>query len=95
MISFESLHPGFASSPVNKRTYLSTLAGNTASMSQPEPGPMPSELVIATSRNSRQLVLCFDGTGNAFTGSNSDTNVVKLLSKLDRNDPDQFHYYQS
>lgn len=56
---------------------------------------MPSELVIATSRNSRQLVLCFDGTGNAFTGSNSDTNVVKLLSKLDRNDPDQFHYYQS
>ncbi|KAK3395059.1 hypothetical protein B0H63DRAFT_408362 [Podospora didyma] len=44
---------------------------------------------------SRKLVLCFDGTGNAFSGSNSDTNVVKLLSKLDRNDPDQFHYYQT
>lgn len=43
----------------------------------------------------KKLVLCFDGTGNTFTGSNSDTNVVKLLSKLDRNDPHQYHYYQS
>lgn len=43
----------------------------------------------------RKLILCFDGTGNAFTGSNADTNVVKLLNKLDRNDPNQFHYYQS
>ncbi|KAK3389210.1 hypothetical protein B0H63DRAFT_536997 [Podospora didyma] len=42
-----------------------------------------------------QLVLCFDGTGNTFSGSNADTNVVKLLSKLDRNDPNQFHYYQT
>lgn len=43
----------------------------------------------------RKLVLCFDGTGNTFSGSNADTNVVKILSKLDRNDPNQFHYYQS
>ncbi|KAI0167088.1 hypothetical protein GGR52DRAFT_575053 [Hypoxylon sp. FL1284] len=43
----------------------------------------------------RKLVLCFDGTGNSFTGSNADTNVVKLLNKLDRNDPHQFHYYQT
>ena len=43
----------------------------------------------------RKLILCFDGTGNAFSGSNADTNVVKLLNKLDRNDPNQFHYYQS
>ena len=43
----------------------------------------------------RRLVLCFDGTGNTFSGSNADTNVVKLLSKLDRNDPKQLHYYQS
>ncbi|TEA13618.1 Uncharacterized protein C8034_v004432 [Colletotrichum sidae] len=50
----------------------------------PEPGPVP-----------KKLVLCFDGTGNTFTGSNADTNVVKLLSKLDRNAPDQFHYYQT
>ncbi|KAG8158242.1 hypothetical protein KVR01_012003 [Diaporthe batatas] len=43
----------------------------------------------------KKLVLCFDGTGNTFTGSNSDTNVVKILSKLDRNDPTQYHYYQT
>jgi uncharacterized protein (DUF2235 family) len=39
--------------------------------------------------------LCFDGTGNTFSGSNADTNVVKLLNKLDRHAPRQFHYYQS
>ncbi|KAL0943399.1 sporulation associated protein [Colletotrichum truncatum] len=43
----------------------------------------------------KKLVLCFDGTGNTFTGSNADTNVVKILSKLDRNAPNQFHYYQT
>ena len=42
-----------------------------------------------------KLILCFDGTGNQFTGSNGDTNVVKLLNKLDRNHPQQYHYYQS
>ncbi|KAK5700279.1 hypothetical protein LTS12_028431, partial [Elasticomyces elasticus] len=42
-----------------------------------------------------KLVLCFDGTGNTFSGSNADTNVVKLLNKLDRHDPHQFHYYQT
>ncbi|KAL0932875.1 sporulation associated protein [Colletotrichum truncatum] len=43
----------------------------------------------------RNLVLFFDGTGNAFTGSEKDTNVVKLLSMLDRNHEEQFHYYQT
>lgn len=46
-------------------------------------------------REPKKLVLCFDGTGNAYTGSNSDTNVVKILNKLDRQDPQQYHYYQS
>ncbi|KAK3322735.1 hypothetical protein B0H66DRAFT_473335 [Apodospora peruviana] len=46
-------------------------------------------------QNPRKLILCFDGTGNAFTGTNADTNVVKLLNKLDRNNPEQFHYYQT
>ena len=49
----------------------------------------------AAGSEQRRLVLCFDGTGNTFSGSNADTNVVKLLSKLDRNDPKQLHYYQS
>ncbi|KAI2620828.1 hypothetical protein GGS21DRAFT_536449 [Xylaria nigripes] len=43
----------------------------------------------------KKLVLCFDGTGNAFSGSSADTNVVKILNKLDRLDPHQFHYYQT
>ncbi|KAK4185631.1 hypothetical protein QBC35DRAFT_503211 [Podospora australis] len=46
-------------------------------------------------RKPKKLILCFDGTGNEFTGSNADTNVIKLFSKLDRADPDQFHYYQT
>jgi uncharacterized protein (DUF2235 family) len=43
----------------------------------------------------KKLILCFDGTGNTFSGSNADTNVVKILRKLDRNHPNQFHYYQT
>ncbi|CAM1509631.1 Fc.00g033700.m01.CDS01 [Cosmosporella sp. VM-42] len=43
----------------------------------------------------KKLILCFDGTGNTFSGTNADTNVVKLLSKLDRNHPNQYHYYQT
>ncbi|KAM0428178.1 hypothetical protein ACHAPT_007078 [Fusarium lateritium] len=43
----------------------------------------------------KKLILCFDGTGNTFSGSNADTNVVKILSKLDRNYPNQYHYYQT
>ncbi|KAK1955663.1 hypothetical protein LY78DRAFT_537838, partial [Colletotrichum sublineola] len=43
----------------------------------------------------RNLLLFFDGTGNEFSGTEKDTNVVKLLSMLDRNHEDQFHYYQT
>ncbi|KAI0379934.1 hypothetical protein F5Y04DRAFT_282404 [Hypomontagnella monticulosa] len=50
---------------------------------------------FGVAREPKKLVLFFDGTGNTFTGSNADTNVVKLLNKLDRNDPHQYHYYQS
>jgi uncharacterized protein (DUF2235 family) len=42
-----------------------------------------------------KLILCFDGTGNQFSGSSADTNVVKILNKLDRHHPKQYHYYQS
>ena len=59
-----------------------------SSLSNGTQGPEPAKVP-------KKLVLCFDGTGNTFTGSNSDTNVVKILSKLDRNDPHQYHYYQS
>lgn len=56
---------------------------------------MPDINSLTMQPEPKKLVLCFDGTGNEFSGSNADTNVVKLLSKLDRNHPDQFHYYQS
>ena len=41
-----------------------------------------------------KLILCFDGTGNQYSGDTSDTNVVKLYQKFNRNTPNQFHYYQ-
>ena len=41
-----------------------------------------------------RLVLCFDGTGNIYNGDTSDTNIVKLYQKLDRECPHQYHYYQ-
>jgi uncharacterized protein (DUF2235 family) len=41
-----------------------------------------------------KLVLCFDGTGNKFSGDSSDTNIVKLYQMLDRSAKGQFHYYQ-
>ncbi|KAM4063964.1 alpha/beta hydrolase [Hirsutella rhossiliensis] len=46
-------------------------------------------------REPTKLVLCFDGTGNTFSGSNADTNVVKLLNNLDCSHPNQQHYYQT
>ncbi|KAK2748000.1 hypothetical protein FQN57_001591 [Myotisia sp. PD_48] len=42
----------------------------------------------------RTFVLCFDGTGNKFSGTESDSNVLKIFRMLDRSQGDQFHYYQ-
>ena len=68
-------------------------------MPYPESAHSPATTAVESESEStrvpRKLVLCFDGTGNEFSGSNADTNVVKLLKKLDRNCPDQYHYYQS
>ena len=41
-----------------------------------------------------KLILCFDGTGNKYLEDPSDTNVVKLYQKFDREAPNQYHYYQ-
>ncbi|GME51786.1 short chain dehydrogenase reductase family [Neofusicoccum parvum] len=43
---------------------------------------------------SRTFVLCFDGTGNKFCGTDSDSNILKIFRMLDRRDGSQFHYYQ-
>jgi uncharacterized protein (DUF2235 family) len=45
-------------------------------------------------KDARRLVLCFDGTGNRFHGTESDTNVVKLYEMLERSDKSQMAYYQ-
>ncbi|KAJ5291874.1 hypothetical protein N7478_001125 [Penicillium angulare] len=42
----------------------------------------------------KQFVLCFDGTGNKFSGDGSDTNLVKIYRMLDRSQSHQYHYYQ-
>ena len=41
-----------------------------------------------------KLILCFDGTGNQYSGDTSDTNIVKLYQKFDREALGQYHYYQ-
>jgi uncharacterized protein (DUF2235 family) len=41
-----------------------------------------------------KLVLCFDGTGNQYLGTEEDTNIVKIYEMLNRNTTDQYHYYQ-
>ena len=45
-------------------------------------------------KRGRRLVLCLDGTGKAYKGDGSDTNIVKIFHMLDRKADDQFHYYQ-
>jgi hypothetical protein len=42
----------------------------------------------------KKFVLCFDGTGNKFSGTDSDSNILKIYRMLDRDGDDQFHYYQ-
>ncbi|GJP91488.1 sporulation associated protein [Aspergillus niger] len=42
----------------------------------------------------KHFVLCFDGTGNKFSGDQSDSNVLKIFRMLDRSKSHQFHYYQ-
>ncbi|KAF2435106.1 hypothetical protein EJ08DRAFT_668077 [Tothia fuscella] len=42
----------------------------------------------------KKFVLCFDGTGNKFAGTDSDSNILKIYRMLDRQDSAQFHYYQ-
>ena len=52
---------------------------------------------IGANRNRRErkkFVLCFDGTGNKFSGTDADSNILKIYRMLDRNDGSQFHYYQ-
>jgi len=45
-------------------------------------------------RQRKKFILCFDGTGNKFSGTDADSNILKIYRMLDRSDESQFHYYQ-
>ena len=52
-------------------------------------------VVYGPPRRRKTFVLCFDGTGNKFSGTEGDSNILKIYRMLDRGDPDQLHYYQA
>lgn len=43
-------------------------------------------------RKPRTFVLCFDGTGNKFSGTDADSNILKIYRMLDRDQGDFFYY---
>ncbi|KAF4161147.1 hypothetical protein CNMCM6069_006110 [Aspergillus lentulus] len=42
----------------------------------------------------RELVLCFDGTGNTFRADGGESNILKIFRMLDRTKHNRFCYYQ-
>ncbi|KAF9891623.1 hypothetical protein FE257_003634 [Aspergillus nanangensis] len=42
----------------------------------------------------RELVLCFDGTGNTFRADGGESNILKIFRMLDRTRDNRFCYYQ-
>ncbi len=49
----------------------------------------------AVNQRPKTFVLCFDGTGNKFSGTDADSNILKIYRMLDRDQMDQFFcYYQ-
>ncbi|KDN67102.1 hypothetical protein CSUB01_01745 [Colletotrichum sublineola] len=73
-------------------------ASMDTAFSSPQSSPLLQEFPSGRwlpEKKKRNLLLFFDGTGNQFNGTEKDTNAVKLLSMLDRNHEDQFHYYQT
>jgi uncharacterized protein (DUF2235 family) len=48
-------------------------------------GPVPSSF----QRQKRNLVLCFDGTGNQYRADGKETNILKIFRLLEKDAPDQ------
>ncbi|KAI9651727.1 MAG: hypothetical protein M1831_000510 [Alyxoria varia] len=42
----------------------------------------------------KTIVLCFDGTGNKFQGNDGDSNIIKIYKILEKQDHQNFAYYQ-
>jgi len=53
---------------------------------------VPPVIPVRTTDHRRTLVLCFDGTGDQFQNDNS--NVVKFVSMLTKEEDKQLVYYQ-
>jgi uncharacterized protein (DUF2235 family) len=56
--------------------------------------PMEHRAPVQTTHARNAFVLCFDGTGNKFSGTQSDSNILKLYRMLERSGDNQYHYYQ-
>jgi uncharacterized protein (DUF2235 family) len=51
----------------------------------------PSAVAMADTPR-RQIVLCFDGTGNTFRADGTETNILKICRMLERTDEQcKFH----
>jgi uncharacterized protein (DUF2235 family) len=44
-----------------------------------------------SNRKPKSFVLCFDGTGNKFSGTDADSNILKVYRMLDRNEVHSFY----
>ena len=58
------------------------------------PSPKEMDATPPNPNGPKTFVLCFDGTGNKFSGTESDSNILKIYRMLDRSQGNQFHYYQ-
>ena len=56
---------------------------------------MANNPFFGPARPRKTFVLCFDGTGNKFSGTDADSNILKIYRMLDRGDPNELHYYQA
>ncbi|KAE9367128.1 hypothetical protein N431DRAFT_418257 [Stipitochalara longipes BDJ] len=80
---------------------IQTWTGDTPHINVSEPvekvPPIPTAIRAVkdsqSPKSGRTLVICLDGTGDQFDNDNS--NVVKLIACLKKDDPNQLTYYQS
>ncbi|GAB7363566.1 hypothetical protein MBLNU230_g3833t1 [Neophaeotheca triangularis] len=82
--------------PWSEKINLSEGAGLETMQSPDKPIPAVIHAVNNStqfSRPGRSLVICLDGTGDKFDMDNS--NIVKLVSCLKKDDPSQVTYYQT
>ncbi|OJD35036.1 short chain dehydrogenase reductase family [Diplodia corticola] len=68
--------------------------GNAKGDAHEKPYQPANALCDPAPNRKRIFVLCFDGTGNKFQGTDADSNILKIFRMLDRRDGSQFSYYQ-